>query len=88
MSAIGRTPVAPSLAVRWRKLLLRRRDELLFKLHGLEQLWNEHFPNHDLMTLRRKQPEKSAAEAHWDAPSWKVAARTVVASATRVRGHD
>jgi hypothetical protein len=58
--------------VGWRKRLLRRRWELSFIAESFERLWGQHFPQHDLTTLRLNRP---AAEAYWISASWTQAAR-------------
>jgi hypothetical protein len=66
---------ADSVPVRWRKLLLRRRQEITLISQSFEKLWNEHFPRHDFVTLRLKPPGWSKAESYWQGESWKKAAR-------------
>jgi hypothetical protein len=61
-------------ATAWRKLLLRRREQLLQRSELFEQLWHEAFPVHCILTLRY-EPPSSRAETYWLGPSWKRAAR-------------
>jgi len=68
-------PSVPSWAVRWRKLLLRRRAELSFVCHAFAELWQEHFPQHDPVTLQLNRLAQSKAESYWDGESWEKAAR-------------
>jgi len=61
MSAVETDAVLPTVAagsalVRWRKLLLRRRQEIMFISQSFEKLWNGHFPHHDFVTLQLKRP--------------------------------
>jgi hypothetical protein len=62
-------------AVRWRKLLLRRRWELSFVCESFAQMWSEYFPHHDCVTLQFKRTAQSRAESYWQGESWKKAAR-------------
>jgi hypothetical protein len=66
-------------SVGWRKLLLRRWADLSCITQSFHQLWNEHFPHHDALTLQLKQPVRSKAESYWEGESWKKAARDHVA---------
>jgi hypothetical protein len=69
------TVTAGSVPVRWRKLLLRRRQEITLVSQSFEKLWNEHFPRHDFVTLQLKHPAQNKAELYWQGESWKKAAR-------------
>jgi hypothetical protein len=62
-------------AISWRKLLLQRWAGLSHVTQSFHQLWNEHFPHHDALTLQLKQPVRSKAESYWEGESWKKAAR-------------
>jgi hypothetical protein len=62
-------------SVRWRKLLLRRQWELSFICESFAGMWSQHFPHHDVLTLRLERRPQSRAESYWDAESWKRAAR-------------
>jgi len=69
------TVTAGSVPVRWRKLLLRRRQEITLISQSFEKLWNEHFPRHDFVTLQLKHPAQNKAELYWQNESRKKAAR-------------
>jgi hypothetical protein len=69
------TVTADSVLVRWRKLLLRRRAVLSVVSQSFQKAWNEHFPNHDHLTLQYKGPAKSKAESYWEGAIWGTAAR-------------
>jgi hypothetical protein len=73
--AVLPTVTAGSVLVRWRKLLLRRRQEMTFISQSFEKLWNGHFPHHDFVTLQLKRPAQNKAELYWEGESWKKAAR-------------
>jgi hypothetical protein len=80
MSAVDAGAVLPTVTAgsvlgRWRKLLLRRRQEMTFISQSFERLWNEHFPHHDFVTLQLKRPAQNKAELYWEGKSWKKAAR-------------
>jgi hypothetical protein len=73
--AVLTTVTANSVLVRWRRLLLRRWQEMTFISQSFEKLWNEHFPDHDFVTLQLKRRAQNKAELYWEGESWKKAAR-------------
>jgi hypothetical protein len=80
---LTRVGLGGNSAAAWRKLLLRRREQLLQRSELFEQLWHEAFPVHCILTLRY-EPPSSRAETCWLCPSWKRAARAYHAER---RGH-
>jgi hypothetical protein len=64
----------PSVIIRWRKLLLRRRAKLSFVCESFEKLWKQYFPQHDPVTLQLNRPAQRKAESYWQCESWKKAA--------------
>src|SRR5262245_52599945 len=73
--AVLTTVAAGRARIRWRKLLLRRRQEQSFAKQSFKKLWKQYFPQHDPVTLRLKRPAQSKAESYWEGESWKAAAR-------------
>ena len=73
--AVLPTEVVGSALIRWRKLLLLRRQELSFVSTSFAKLWKQCFPWHDLITLQLIRPTQSKAESSWKCESWKKAAR-------------
>ena len=73
MSVVTSTPGTPGSAARWRKLLLRRRQEVSF---AFEKLWRQYFPQHDHVTLRLKHTARSKTESYWEGQSWRKAAHS------------
>jgi hypothetical protein len=55
-------------AVSWRKTILLNRSVLL-------AAWPQHFPRHDLMTLRLIRSPLNRADSYWEGEDWKRAAR-------------
>jgi hypothetical protein len=72
--AVLPTETAGLSVIRWRKLLLRRRQELSFPNKSFARLWKRYFPLHDPVTLQRNRPAQSKAESYWQGESWKKAA--------------
>jgi hypothetical protein len=72
--AVLPTEVVGSALIRWRKLLLLRRQELSFVSTSFAKLWKQCFPWHDLITLQLIRPTQSKAESSWKCESWKKAA--------------
>jgi hypothetical protein len=72
--AVLATETAGLSVIRWRKLLLRRRQELSFPNKSFARLWKQYFPLHDPVTLQLNRPAQSKAESYWQAESWKKAA--------------
>jgi hypothetical protein len=53
----------------WRKTILLNRSALL-------SAWPQHFPRHDLMTLRLIRSPLDRADSYWEGEDWKRAARS------------